>query len=369
MGVILPGSTIGIIGGGQLGKMLAMSAKRMGYRVIILEPDAYCPAASVSDVCITKPYEDQEALRQLSALCDVITYEFENIDALALSSISGYLPQGVDVLAIAQNRQKEKDTLSRLGYPVVPYRVIHHADMLSSHRINPILLKTLQGGYDGKGQWFIREQDSYPNVPFPLLEEAYVNIDKEISVIVNRSTNQDIEAFMPIENEHFAQKLYISRAPATLDEALSTAAISMAKSLMIALNAYGTLAVEMFVLANQTLIINELAPRPHNSGHLTLDAFSVSQFDQHIKAICGLPLAKPKLHQSAAMFNLYGQHLNQAYEMMISDKESHFHFYGKKEARTDRKMGHITRLYKNNGLRDQDIDAMRKSLYKEINHE
>lgn len=351
--VILPNSTIGIIGGGQLGRMMAIPAKQMGYKVAVLEPECGGPLSQVADYEINAPYDCEEALLRLLNLSDVVTYEFENIDGNQISRVEtkGYLPQGERPLLVTQQRDREKKAINDCGFQTAPYERVDNIHDLKQaiEKIGyPCILKTISGGYDGKGQWTLKSELDLENVQSvvattPCILEGVVLFTKEISVIVTRGTNQQIEVFPVAENIHQNHILHLSIVPAQIDAKLRAKAEEIARSLIEKLDFVGTLAIEMFVVGKD-LIVNELAPRPHNSGHYTIDACNVSQFEQHIRAICGLPLIKPDLIKPAVMVNLLGQHLDYALEMWKKPEFStaKLHLYGKVEAKKNRKMGHIT---------------------------
>lgn len=350
--IILPPSTIGIIGGGQLGRMMALSARQMGYRIAVLEPVLDSPLAQVSDIELNAAYDDKNALAELLKKSDVVTYEFENIPYATVRELGplGYLPQGPMPLIITSHRLREKLAIEEAGYKVAPFLAVMSKDELKCavKKIGyPCILKTSSGGYDGKGQWVLRSDDDLPEVltiadDNEYILEGFINFTKEVSVIVTRSVKGDICAFPVTENEHVNQILHVSIAPARIDEALQTEAESIAMGLIEKLDFVGTLAIEMFV-TDAGIVINELAPRPHNSGHWTIDGCNVSQFEQHIRAVCGLPLVEPEVLGHAVMINLLGQHVDYA---LSAWQESEFsdgklHFYGKEGMKRDRKVGHI----------------------------
>lgn len=382
--VILPGSSIGILGGGQLGRMLTLSAKAMGYRVAVLDPSSDCPAAQVADTHVQSNYQDSKGANQLGRQADVITYEFENVDSTIVEKLeeSNYLPQGSLLLKITNNRSNEKKILSSFGLPVAPYEILKqdpfslvnnepttHIKLVSSdenHLENslmkaleklgmPVVMKTTTGGYDGKGQWVIRNerdfisashvfnQPEYQDTDF--IVEKFIPFEKEISVIVARNSRGEIETYPVSENIHVNNILHLSVVPARIPEEKQREAQEIARLIAQNLEIVGLLAVEMFYNQDGSLYINELAPRPHNSGHFTMDASETSQFEQHIRAICNLPLGKPDLLSPVVMANLLGQHMERFMEIIPRlPKEVKFHLYGKKQAVHNRKMGHINVL-------------------------
>nr|WP_279325978.1 5-(carboxyamino)imidazole ribonucleotide synthase [Bacillus sp. FJAT-47783] len=348
---ILPGQTIGIIGGGQLGRFMAIAAKNMGYNVAVLDPTPNCPCGQVSDIEVTAAYDDLDAIKKLAEMSDVITYEFENIDYEALTWLEqhAYLPQGSQLLSITQDRQTEKEAIVDAGATVAPFRVVEQAQQLAKavEEIGlPAVLKTCRGGYDGKGQFVIRHKEEAEQAK-SLLEkgrcvlEKWISFDMEISVIVTRSVKEETTTFPVAENIHVNNILHQSIVPARIDDTLKEKAIQAAKMLASKLGLIGTLAVEMFV-SNGDIYINELAPRPHNSGHYTLDLCTSSQFEQHIRAICGLPLKQPSLLHEGIMVNILGQHLQPVIENDKLLTDGKLYLYGKNEAKANRKMGHIT---------------------------
>lgn len=335
--------TIGIIGGGQLGQMMAIAAIYMGHKVITLDPASDCSASRVSEV-IVAPYDDVEALGQLAARCDVLTYEFENVDAVVSA---GQLPQGTDLLRISQNRIFEKDFLAnKAGVTVAPYKVVTSSlDLEGFDLTKTYVLKTATGGYDGHGQKVIRSAEDLPeaqqlaNSAECVLEE-FVDFDLEISVIVS-GNGQDVTVFPVQENIHRNNILSKTIVPARISDQLADKAKKMAVQIAKELQLSGTLCVEMFVTADD-IIVNEIAPRPHNSGHYSIEACDFSQFDTHILGVLGQPLPPIKLHAPAVMLNVLGQHVQQAIDYVAENPSAHLHIYGKLEAKHNRKMGHVT---------------------------
>jgi 5-(carboxyamino)imidazole ribonucleotide synthase len=366
--IILPGQTIGIIGGGQLGKMMAMPAKAMGFRVIVLDPTPDCPCAQVADEHIIASYDDLEAIKVLSEKSDCITYEFENIDAKSLEWLTNnaYVPQGTDILRITQNRIFEKDAIQKAGAPVAPYVPIETKSDLEAGLSKlgfPSVFKTATGGYDGKGQVVIRSVDDIQEA-LPLIEhgpcvlEQWVPFSKEISVIITKSPKGETSVLPIAENIHVNNILHITIAPARVSKQIEEKAIDAAKQIANELNLVGTLAVEMFCLENGEIYINELAPRPHNSGHFSIEACVTSQFEQHIRAVANWPLGSTQLLKPAVMVNVLGQHVEPIIENINRFKDWKIHMYGKKEAKFQRKMGHITRLCENPDEVLREIEEM-----------
>ncbi|WP_407690181.1 5-(carboxyamino)imidazole ribonucleotide synthase [Salibacterium qingdaonense] len=354
---ILPGQTIGILGGGQLGRMMGLSARAMGYRIAVLEPKPDAPTAQIADVSVEAAYDDRAAARELANHCDVLTYEFENIDADTASFLeqSMYLPQGSSLLHTTKHRGREKQAIQNAGVDVSPYRLVSSAAALEEAMQDigcPAVLKTCEGGYDGKGQVVIREdtniQDAFDELAAQttdLVLEAWIPFEKEISVIVTRSTNGETTTFPAGENKHQNNILHQTIVPAYIAEQTEKKAVDMAYELAEAFDLVGTLAVEMFVLDEDTVYVNEVAPRPHNSGHYTIEACETSQFEQHVRAVCGLPLGSTQLLKPVVMTNILGEHVPYVQDHFASFAGSgHVHFYGKQEAKTGRKMGHWTVL-------------------------
>lgn len=352
-----PGATIGIIGGGQLGKMMTLAAKEAGFRVVILEPTADSPAGQVADEEIVAPYDDREALAQLSEKSDVITYEFENIDYEGLRWLTeqAYVPQGAELIRIIQDRINEKQALRDAGVQVAPYVVVRNEEDLH-HGIEtigyPSVLKTSRGGYDGKGQVVIREKEDVEDAKKLLQHsacvlEAWIPFDRELSIIITRGTNGDLEYSPIAENKHINNILHTTIVPAHISPSVEKTIHTMAEKIAEHLQLVGTLAIELFLTKQDEVYVNELAPRPHNSGHYSIEACEISQFAQHIRAICGWPLRKPKLLKPAIMVNVLGQHMDSVIKAIPQHPEWSVHFYGKAKVKENRKMGHITILTDN----------------------
>ncbi|MBT2641024.1 5-(carboxyamino)imidazole ribonucleotide synthase [Bacillus sp. ISL-41] len=352
--LIFPGETIGIIGGGQLGKMMALSAKAMGFRVIVLDPTEDCPCGQVADEQIVGGYDDLVKIKQLSDSSDVITYEFENIDADALDWLNkhAYVPQGTELLRVTQDRIEEKRNIQAAGVRVAPYAVVTRVEDVRAGVEElglPAVLKTARGGYDGKGQLVIRSVDDIPLAETLVSQgacvlEKWVPFEKEISVIITRGTNGETTVFPVAENIHKENILHQTIVPARISSMAEEKAMEAAEQIASALGLVGTLAVEMFLAENDELYINELAPRPHNSGHYSIEACETSQFEQHIRAVCGWPLGSTKLLKHAVMVNILGQHQQPLLDKIAGLQDWKIHLYGKKEAKYKRKMGHVTLL-------------------------
>ena len=351
----MPYKTIGIIGGGQLGKMMAQCAKAMGYKVAILDPTKDCPAGQVSDIEITANYSDMEAIKKLSEISDVITYEFENIDydALVWLEKNANLPQGSHVLKITQHRYFEKEAIQNMGIKVAPFELIDSEKTLLEKVYYPSVLKTTRGGYDGKGQVVLNSEKDLEEA-IKIVSEAECILEKfmpysmEISVMTAKSINGEVSILPVAENIHKNNILHKTIVPARISKELEEKAIKAATLIVENLNVYGLLAVEMFVV-NDEIYVNELAPRPHNSGHYSMDACTTGQFEQHIRAICGLPLGDTALLTPAVMINILGDHMNKEDMSDLSRYipllgKGKIHLYGKAEAVNKRKMGHINML-------------------------
>ncbi len=361
--LIAPGSTVGILGGGQLGRMLANAGSAMGYRFVALDPTPDCPMGQVSRQ-ITAAYDDEAAARELAAQCDVITYEFENVDAgvAAMLTKEAYVPQGSALLHTTQHRLREKRAIEAAGATVAPYREITSVESLAqavSELGLPAVFKTATGGYDGKGQWVIRSTDeieeayaTLSKAGTELVLEQFISFQKEISVIAARSSNGEIKAFPAAENIHVNNILHLSIVPARIEASVAEEAERLAVAIAEGLGAVGLIAVEMFVTEDGRLFVNELAPRPHNSGHYTMEASKTCQFEQHIRAICGLPLGDAGLLTPVVMVNVLGQHVEPTVARLSMRDEaaedlgvtSKLHLYGKKDAVKGRKMGHVNVL-------------------------
>ncbi|MDQ0191164.1 5-(carboxyamino)imidazole ribonucleotide synthase [Alicyclobacillus cycloheptanicus] len=372
--IILPGQTIGVLGGGQLGRMMILEGRRMGYRFVTLDPTPDCPAGQVSDRQIVAPYTDVAAAEELAASCDVITYEFENVDAQVAQILEqrSYVPQGSRLLRVAKHRVLEKSTLAGFGIPVTPYRPVHSLDDLQVAGTTlgfPLVLKTATGGYDGKGQWRIESAaqlekvwasaaEEVPAVGVPaagaagtadvaarFIAEAFIDLACELSVIAARSPKGEIRTFPVAENVHRDHILHLSIVPPRVSDALQQTAEAIARRTAHALEVVGLIAVEMFVTRDGQVLVNEIAPRPHNSGHYTYDACLTSQFEQHLRAICNLPLGDTTRWSPVVMVNILGEHLRAAVAAAPNlPPNVKLHLYGKQGAAAKRKMGHLTVL-------------------------
>jgi 5-(carboxyamino)imidazole ribonucleotide synthase len=360
--VILPGSTIGVLGGGQLGRMMALAGRAMGYRFITLDPTPDAPCGQVADEQIVAAYDDAEAARKLAERSDVITYEFENVDAGVADMLmrTSYVPQGSSLLYTTQHRLREKRAVEAAGVKVAPYRPI-----ASEHELReavrqfgtPCVLKTATGGYDGKGQWVIRSEaeigEAYAvlsRAGTELVLEQFIRFEKELSVIAARSPRGEVKAFPVAENIHVDNILHLSIVPARVSGDVRERAERMAIRIAESMQVIGLIAVEMFLTPDGELYVNELAPRPHNSGHYTMEACRTSQFEQHVRAVCNLPLGPVDLLTPVVMANILGEHVPPLLDWMAQEDglpegvAAKVHLYGKHEAKAKRKMGHVNLL-------------------------
>ncbi|MDB4676718.1 5-(carboxyamino)imidazole ribonucleotide synthase [bacterium] len=353
---VLPGSTIGMVGGGQLGRMFAMAAAAMGYRVVVLCEDNTSPAAQVAHMTVEGELDDMQAVERFASQCDVITLEFENIPAETIARCGHFAPTypSSDVLATAQNRLIEKTTLKEAGLPVTPMAAVNDTQSLCDAGKTlgwPMIVKTAISGYDGKGQSKVHSPEEAESIDWSACEawiaEQCIEFDLEVSVIVARSPNGQQEAFPVFENAHHHHILDVTLAPARIAEELAQEAIQIAKAATETLDVVGLLCVEFFV-SGETVMINEVAPRPHNSGHLSIEACETSQFEQHVRAVCNLPLGSTSLRSPcAAMANLLGDLWSTDgsepdWEKALRDPSISLHLYGKETPKLGRKMGHLT---------------------------
>ncbi|MZR31985.1 5-(carboxyamino)imidazole ribonucleotide synthase [Sneathiella litorea] len=353
MTTISPGGHIGILGDGQLGRMMAIAAAEMGYFVHIFGPEENSPAAQVSHRSTVASYSDKDALKAFAETVDVVTLEFENIPTDTVRFLNDIVPvrPGAKVLEITQDRLFEKSFINNLGIETAIFANVESMDELiqAIRQIKtPAILKTRRLGYDGKGQVKITESSDLDDVwagmkNTPSILEGLVNFKMEISVIIARNALGKTAAFCPVENRHKNHILDITLAPADIPDWLTEKAIEIAEKIAIKIDLVGMIAVEMFISQDNQIVVNELAPRPHNSGHWTIEGCATSQFRQIIRAVCGLPLGDPAHHSNAVMTNLIGDDV-QRWGALLEDPENNLHLYGKKEAREGRKMGHVTRL-------------------------
>ncbi|MCI0681132.1 MAG: 5-(carboxyamino)imidazole ribonucleotide synthase [Gemmataceae bacterium] len=353
---ILPGQTVGILGGGQLGRMFAIAARRLGYRVHSFDPARDAPAGQVADVEVIAAYDDLDAARRFADAVDVVTFEFENIPAETLAAIAEIKPvhPSAEVLHVCRHRLREKEFLKSQGFPVAAYRAVHSgADLRQAVQElgTPAILKTADFGYDGKGQTRIDRPDAVEDAWRQLgrpagVVEAFVPFTQEMSVICARAADGAERCFGPVDNVHVRHILDVTTVPAQLPAATAQAALDLARAITESLHVVGLLAVEMFVVGDQ-ILVNELAPRPHNSGHYSIDACVTNQFEQQLRAVCGLPLGDVRLLRPAAMANLLGdlwQSGEPNWPAALAFPDVKLHLYGKAEPRPGRKMGHLTAL-------------------------
>ncbi len=357
MTMIKPGSTIGVLGGGQLGRMMALAGRNMGYRFVTLDPTPDSPCGQVADRQIIAAFSDLQGASEFARSCDVVTYEFENVDAQVAAELetTSFVPQGSELLKITQNRIREKTTLHSFGIPVAPFEVITSEQELQEAvgKLGlPCVMKTATGGYDGKGQWVIRFMDQIPaafadlnRTGAELIVEQFISFQKELSVIAARSTTGEVKAFPVAENIHIDNILHQTIVPARVSQDQAQKAEEIALRIASSLNVVGLIAVEMFLADDGQIIVNELAPRPHNSGHFTMEACVTSQFEQHIRAICGLPLGEVQMLSPVVMVNILGEHVEPVLERIQHlPTTAKLHLYGKKDSKIKRKMGHINFL-------------------------
>lgn len=349
-----PRPTIGILGGGQLGRMLAQAATGLGIRSIILCPDADCPAAQVADAIITAPYKSEDALKELAGQCVAVTYEFENIPATAVDFIAKLVPvrPNVGALRTSQNRIAEKGFLIEVGVRTTPFKgVLKLDDVLKACRELglPAVLKTRRMGYDGKGQAKIETKEDVGLAwrhlqGVPAIFEAFVDFKRELSILCARSLRGDMVFYPVVENTHRNHILHQTHAPAAgLSKRTEEEARDIARRIANGLDYIGVIAIELFETSDGGLLVNEIAPRVHNSGHWTIEACETSQFENHIRAVMGMPLGSAALTHSAVMTNLIGDDVERAAELE-READTYVHLYGKAEAKPGRKMGHVTKL-------------------------
>jgi len=354
---ILPGAKLGVLGSGQLGRMFAMAARRMGYLVHTFSPDTDTPTGQVADIEVTASYDDLEAVRAFAQGVEVVTFEFENIPATTVDAVTEFAPVRPSGTALhtAQHRIREKTFLARSGFPVTPFRHIHTGAELRAGLAAlglPCVLKTAGFGYDGKGQRLIKSAIETDEAFASLagreaILEAFVDFEREVSVVCARGADGATAHYGVIENQHERHILDCSIAPARVSPALAQQATEIAASILEQLDVVGVLCVEFFLTQDEKLFVNEIAPRPHNSGHFTIDACVTSQFEQQVRAVCGLPLGATEQLRPAAMANLLGDLWQQGapdWLRACAAPNVKLHLYGKHEARPGRKMGHLTAL-------------------------
>ena len=356
--MILPGATLGLLGGGQLGRMFCMAARNMDYRVTVLDPDPLSPAAEFATGHLNTAYTHPVSLDELAKTCAAVTTEFENAPAetlIALADRTTVRPSG-HAVAIAQDRRAEKEFFRRNAFPVGSFAVVQRIEdvVAVDKSIFPAVIKTARFGYDGKGQARVDSADQLARIftewhGVTCVVEQFLPLKMEISVVLARADDGEIAIFPVAENQHVDGILDLTIAPARISAHLAAKACDIASQVAVALEYVGVMAVEFFVMQDDTLFINEIAPRPHNSGHFTIDACRTSQFEQQVRVLCGLPLGDTSQHSPAVMLNLLGdiwpgaqqQHAPD-WSVVLSHPGAHLHLYGKREARPGRKMGHVT---------------------------
>jgi len=348
------GATIGIIGGGQLGRMSAVAASRLGYRVHILSAEPEPPAQDTSRTITVGAYDDEAVLRRFAESVDLITFEFENISSAGLELLASLCPvhPAGRVLAISQDRILEKTFLGERNIPVAPWVSVPNEETLENAATElgyPFLLKTTRFGYDGKGQFRIADPETLarlaPELPYPLIAEGFVDFERELSVMVARNAEGAMRCFSVTENQHRDGILDVSLAPARIPVSLAEEAEKLARQIAEEIGLVGILGVEMFVSSKGTLLVNEIAPRPHNSGHWTMDACLIDQFEMHIRAVANLPLPDPFRHSDAVMKNLLGPEGMAMCGTILEHSGLSLHLYGKSTCRPGRKMGHVNALF------------------------
>ncbi len=371
MKIILPNSTIGVFGSGQLGRMFAIEARKLGYRVATFSPDSDTPTGQVADVEIKANYEDLEAVERFAKSVDVVTFEFENVPSICIETAEKYVqvhPKG-EVLHITQNRLREKTFLAENGFPVTPFK--HIKSLQDFENITfPSVLKTAGFGYDGKGQAKINSADDIEKAFANLngqeaILEQFIEFEKEVSCVCARDFSGNFAHFGVIENAHSNHILDVSFAPAICSEKNYREAIEITRNIAEKFEYVGTMCVEFFVTKDEKLLVNEIAPRPHNSGHLTIDACVTNQFEQQVRAVCGLPLGSTEYLKPVAMANLLGdiwENGEPNWTEALEIENVKLHLYGKAEARFGRKMGHITCLAESIEKAVQNVKKAKKSL-------
>ncbi len=373
--VIAPGSALGVLGSGQLGRMFAIAARRMGYRVHTFSPDTDTPTGQVADVEVTAAWDDLDALRAFAAGVSVVTFEFENVPAEAVEAIEALAPVRPSGLALhtAQQRAREKAFLADRGFPTVPFaRAASLEELVTAvDRIGtPAVVKTAAYGYDGKGQHKIASPRDVERAWRAIghqdaVVEQFISLQSEISVIAARGLDGDVAIYEPFENRHHNHILDVTTVPAAVAPEIAARAAEITRSILEELQYVGVLCVEFFVSTDHELMVNELAPRPHNSGHLTVDAAVTCQFEQQVRAICGLSLGSPELFRPAAMANLLGDLWTEGepnWGAVSRFGDVKLHLYGKTEPRPGRKMGHLTAFGRTAGAAQDRVIAARDAL-------
>jgi 5-(carboxyamino)imidazole ribonucleotide synthase len=373
---ILPGAVLGVLGSGQLGRMFAIAARRMGYHVHVLSPDDDTPTGQVADVEIRADYDDEAQIAEFAQGVSVVTFEFENVPAIATETAARFVPvrPSGSVLFTSQNRLREKARLQAAGLPVTPFRPVRSAAELARGVESlgaPAVLKTAAWGYDGKGQVVLRSAGDAVAAWQSLgaaeaILEAWIDFEKEVSVVAARGVDGEFVAYPVFENAHRNHILDVTVCPARVPDAVQLEARDIARSVLTALDVVGVLCVEFFVTKDGRLLINETAPRPHNSGHLTIDAHHTCQFEQQVRAVCGLPLGDIAQWRPAAMANLLGDLWADGepnWSAALADPHVKLHLYGKREPRPGRKMGHLTALAETVDEAERLVRAARSRLH------
>ena len=372
-GAILPGATVGVLGSGQLGRMLALAARRMGYRVHVFSPDIGSPTGQVADREWSAAYNDLDAVGKFARSVDVVTLEFENIPAATVEAVSAVVPvrPGPKVLHTAQNRLREKTFLEKSGFPVAPFREVPERAALDGALREvgtPAALKTAGFGYDGKGQTKLTGAEDL-DVAWDFLGgeavlEAWVNFEKEVSLVAARGPDGSFAHYGVVENTHEQHILDVTAAPADVSPEVEREAVEIARGIFEELEIVGTACVEFFLTGEEKLLVNEIAPRPHNSGHWTIEGAATSQFEQQLRAVCGLPLGSTEWVRPAAMANLLGDLWAAGepdWNAVCAMPEVKLHLYGKAEARPGRKMGHLTALAETAAAAKEKVQAARNA--------
>ena len=373
--VIAPGAALGLLGGGQLGRMFGMAARRMGYRVHTFSPEDDSPAGQVADLEVTASYEDLDALRAFARGVEVVTFEFENVPAEAIGAVEALAPVRPSAVALhmAQQRAREKTFLADRGVPTAPFAPAESFDELwdAVTRVGtPAVIKTAAFGYDGKGQHKVTTPADVEHVWTAIghqaaIVEKFISLQAEVSIVAARGADGDIAAYPPFENRHRDHILDVTTVPAAIAPAVAKQAGEITRTILDELQYVGVLCVEFFLSTDGDLLVNELAPRPHNSGHLTCDAAATSQFEQQVRAVCGLPLGSPEIPRPAAMANLLGDlwaggEPNWAAACRFTDVK--LHLYGKINPRPGRKMGHLTAVARTVAEAQDRVIAARAAL-------
>lgn len=372
---VLPGGTLGVLGSGQLGRMFAIAARRMGYRVHVLSPDTDTPTGQVADVEVTAKYDDLDAVAQFAESVDVVTFEFENVPLETVNVVNEKVPvrPAGRVLHTTQHRLREKTFLRDHGFPVPQFHAIGEMSDLESapDGLLPGVLKTAAWGYDGKGQAKVANREELRKAWTEELKqeailEELVRFEKEFSVVAARGVDGKVHCYAPIENLHVNHILDVSISPGRLSDKASAEAVEIATAVLTELDVVGVLCVEFFLAPGDRLLINELAPRPHNSGHLTIDSHVTCQFEQQVRAICGLPLGSTDQLRPSAMINLLGDVWEPGtpnWEAACENSAVKLHLYGKHEPRIGRKMGHLTVTAASVDLAAEEAAAAKQRLF------